>query len=75
MLIQFWTTGEQSGKMDDMLERLTKYYEEVWNRKLDQIAAWLPKIIYGLVSIYIIFWIFKFFLAHIKDINDAMTNI
>ncbi len=74
MLIQFWTTGEQSGKMDDMLFRLSKYYEEVWQKKLDQIAAWLPKLIYGVVCIFVIYWIFQFFLAHLAEINGAMTD-
>ncbi len=58
-LIQFWATGEQSGRMDEMLDRLARQYEERWLHSLDQLAAWLPRIAYGLVSLYIIFQIGK----------------
>jgi type II secretory pathway component PulF len=58
-LIQFWATGEQSGRMDEMLDRLARLYEERWRRSLDQLATWLPRIAYALVSLYIIFQIFK----------------
>jgi type IV pilus assembly protein PilC len=54
-LIQFWATGEQSGRLDDMLERLAQHYEERWRQSLDLLSSWLPRIAYGLVSLYMIF--------------------
>lgn len=45
-LIQFWATGEESGKMDEMLDRLARFYEERWRNSLDQTAIWLPRIVY-----------------------------
>ncbi len=54
-LIQFWATGEQSGRLDDMLDRLAQYYEERWRHSLDLLSSWLPRIAYGLVCVYMIF--------------------
>ena len=54
-LIQFWATGEQSGRLDDMLDRLAVHYEERWRHSLDLLSSWLPRIAYGLVCIYMIF--------------------
>jgi type II secretory pathway component PulF len=45
-LIQFWATGEESGKLDEMLDRLARFYEERWRNSLDQTAIWLPRIVY-----------------------------
>ena len=56
-VIQFWATGEQSGRLDEMLDRLAKQAEERWRESLDHLTAWLPRIAYGLVSLYIIFQI------------------
>jgi type IV pilus assembly protein PilC len=56
-LIQFWATGEQSGRLDDMLDRLAQYYEERWRHSLDLLSSWLPRIAYGLVCVYMIFQI------------------
>jgi type IV pilus assembly protein PilC len=54
-LIQFWATGEQSGRLDDMLDRLAQHYEERWRQSLDLLSNWLPRIAYGLVCVYMIF--------------------
>ena len=54
-LIQFWATGEQSGRLDDMFDRLAQYYEERWRHSLDLLTSWLPRIAYGLVCVYMIF--------------------
>jgi type II secretory pathway component PulF len=48
-LTQFWATGEQSGKMDEMLDRLVQFYEERWRNSLEQTAIWIPRIIYLLM--------------------------
>ena len=53
-LIQFWATGEQSGRLDDMLDRLAQHYEERWRHSLDLLSSWLPRIAYGLVCVYMI---------------------
>jgi len=71
-LIQFWATGEESGKMDDMLTRLARFYEERWQRSLDLVIAWLPRIAYALVSCYIIKLIFRQFDAYIHTYDELL---
>jgi len=71
-LIQFWATGEQSGKMDEMLVRLAGFYEERWRRSLDQVITWLPRIAYVLVSCYIIHLIFQQFNAYIGAYDELL---
>ena len=66
-LIQFWATGEQSGRMDEMLDRLARFYEERWRRSLDQVVAWLPRIAYVLVMSYMIYQIFRIFGSYINS--------
>ena len=53
VLIQFWETGEQSGKMDEMLDRLVRFYEERWRNSLELTAIWVPRIIYLLIVLNI----------------------
>ncbi|MGD0016586.1 MAG: type II secretion system F family protein [Verrucomicrobiia bacterium] len=71
-LIQFWATGEQSGKMDEMLDRLAKFYEDRWRRSLDQVVVWLPRIVYGLVALYMIYQSFRIFGSYINTYNSIL---
>jgi type II secretory pathway component PulF len=57
VVIQFWATGEQSGRLDEMLDRLARQAEERWQQSLDHLTDWLPRIAYALVSLYIIYQI------------------
>jgi type II secretory pathway component PulF len=71
-LIQFWATGEVSGKMDEMLARLARFYEERWRQSLDHVIAWLPRIAYALVSCYMIQQIFKQFGAYLGTYDELL---
>jgi len=71
-VIQFWTTGEQSGRMDDMLERLASFYEDRWRRSLDHVVTWLPRFAYFLVVIYIVLHIFSAFTLDMKQYDEFM---
>jgi general secretion pathway protein F len=73
-VIQLWATGEKSGRLDDMLERLAGQAEERWRRSLEQLAAWLPKIVYGLVCIYIVVQIFNLLAPIIGIYKDLLNN-
>jgi general secretion pathway protein F len=48
-LTQFIRTGEASGKLPEMLLRHTKAETESINGFLEQLAIWVPRVIYGLV--------------------------
>ncbi len=73
-LIQFWATGEQSGRMDDMLDRLAKFYEDRWRRSLDQVVTWLPRIVQFLVIIYMAYLILTGFTAYLNTYNTLLGN-
>jgi type II secretory pathway component PulF len=71
-LIQFWATGEESGKLDEMLARLARLYEERWRQRLDRVVAWLPRIAYALVSCYIVRQIFEQFGAYLGAYDELL---
>jgi type II secretory pathway component PulF len=53
-MISLWATGEQSGKLDEMLTRLEAVYLERWQRSLDHLVAWLPRLAYAAVCVFLI---------------------
>ena len=73
-VIQFWATGEKSGRLDEMLDRLAKFYEERWRHSLDQTVIWLPRIAYGLVVIFMVFQTFKAFNTYLNAYNTILGN-
>ncbi|MCX6900917.1 MAG: type II secretion system F family protein [Verrucomicrobia bacterium] len=46
-------TGQESGKLDDMLDHLERHFFEESRRRLRAMAEWLPKLIY----VSIVFWV------------------
>ena len=73
-LIQFWMTGEKSGRMDEMLDRLSKFYEDRWRHSLDQTVTWLPRIAYALVMFYVAWHILTTALAYFNTYNAVLGN-
>jgi type IV pilus assembly protein PilC len=71
-LIQFWATGEQSGRMDEMLDRLAAYYEDRWRRSLDQTVTWLPRIAYALVAMYMAYQIFSMYSSYFHQYDELL---
>jgi len=71
-LLQFWATGEQSGRMDEMLERLEAYYEDRWRRSLDQAATWLPRIAYALVVLYVAYTILGMYNSYFHQYDELL---
>lgn len=72
-MIQMWATGEQSGKMDEMLERLARAYEDRWRRSVEVFAAWLPRVAYVAVCVYVIAQIFQMLQPILQMYRDALT--
>lgn len=73
-LIQLWATGEKSGRMDEMLERLAAFYEERWCHTLDQTVIWLPRIAYALVAAFMVYQIFKAFNTYLGAYNTILGD-
>jgi len=73
-LIQYWTTGEMSGRLDEMLDRLAAIYEDRWRRSLDYAVTWLPRIAYGLVAIYMVWQILTLATAYFNTYNQFLGD-
>jgi len=65
----FYASGEVSGKIDESLRRLHTYYQDEGNRKLEAIAQWTPKLIYGIVAIVIAYQIIQFYAGYFHQIT------
>ncbi len=72
ILTQLWGTGEQSGRMDEMLEKVVQYCEESWHRSLDRVAEWLPRIVYALVVVFVAIQVFKLLGPLLAQYRDAL---
>jgi len=61
MFANFYRSGEVSGKLDEALHRLHRYYHEEGSRKLQAFAEWTPRLIYGLIACIIGYEIIRFY--------------
>lgn len=59
ILIQMWATGEESGRIDDMLDSLAAHFADEWNRSLENLTAWIPRIVYGVIMFVLAIQIIK----------------
>jgi type IV pilus assembly protein PilC len=73
MFANFYRSGEVSGKLDDALNRLHKYYNEEGSRKLQSFAQWVPRLIYGIVAAVIAYKIVQFYSGYFSQIS-TITN-
>ena len=71
-LIQLWATGEKSGHLDEMLDRLANLYQERWRHSLDQVVAWLPRIAYVLVALYVVTQIFTLYDSVLNQYDELL---
>lgn len=62
--------GEVSGKLDETLKRLQKYYQEEGSRKIHFVCQWLPRGIYLIVALFIAYKIVSFYADHFSQINQ-----
>ena len=65
-----YATGEVSGKLDETLRRLHRYYEEEGTRKLHLVARWVPIFLYLIVAAIIAIFIVRFYLGYFQQIQN-----
>lgn len=58
-LLQFVNTGEQSGTLPEMMLRHTMQETEGINLVYTELAAWVPRILYGLVACWMAYGLLK----------------
>ncbi|MDX1953333.1 MAG: type II secretion system F family protein, partial [Verrucomicrobiota bacterium] len=61
LFVSSYTAGEVSGQLDSTLKRLHHYYQSEASAKLQDIAEWLPRLVYIAVAIGIAFQIIGFY--------------
>ncbi len=66
-----YATGEVSGKLDETLGRLHRYYQEEGTRKLRAFSQWTPRAIYLVVMLMIAFFIVRFYVNYFQQIGAA----
>lgn len=71
MFANLYTTGEVSGKLDESLRQLQRYYQEEGTRKLHAVATWVPRLIYLLIVLLIAYKIVSFWVGYFQQIGDA----
>ncbi len=65
-MIALWATGEQSGRLDEALGRLADDYADRCERRMQELARWLPRVAYALVSLYVISQIFRLAFGYVN---------
>ncbi len=68
--------GEQSGKLDEVLLRYADHARENYERAIEAFAQWLPRIVYGIISLYVIYQILSmFFNVYLNPMNDVLNSM
>jgi len=63
-----WMTAEEAGRLDDTLKRLADKYAEDAESSFQQLASWLPRIIYACIAVFIIFTIFRLAMGYVAKL-------
>ncbi len=69
-MISLWATGEQSGKLDEMLAYLSKHFAERFQRRMEEVAKWAPRFAYVAVMIYLVMQILKLATQYVNALNS-----
>lgn len=68
-----YATGEMSGRLDEQLGRIHRYYLDSGTRRLQLLATWVPKIVYLVVVLFIAHYVISFWTGYFKQIGDAIN--
>jgi len=66
-----YATGEVSGKLDETLKGLHRYYQEEGSRKLHALARWTPRAVYLLIMLMIAYRVIRFWTDYFSQIGAA----
>ena len=72
IVISMLSTGEQSGRMDRVLEKVTEYYKDEIEQTLTLYVKIIPIILYVLSSFYMGSKIIGSYLGSITDMNRLL---
>jgi type II secretory pathway component PulF len=69
--VQAVDVGEKTGKLDETLARMANIYRDNYLRAVDQFAEWIPRVIYGIVCLFIIYGIYSMMISVSQLYNSA----
>lgn len=58
-MMALWSTGEESGQLDSMLDHIARQASERCDLRMKMIAEWAPRVVYFMVCLYVIHQIFQ----------------
>jgi type II secretory pathway component PulF len=70
--IRSYKTAEEAGTLDTDMERWSKASHGEAVLAMDRLAAAAPKILYGLVVVYVVYQIFGMFSGYVKAITNLL---
>jgi type IV pilus assembly protein PilC len=69
--LEIWRVGEETGKLDDVTKRLADDNAEAAEFWFTEFARWLPRVIYCLVSLLMLYYIFVNFSKMISTVPQG----
>jgi type IV pilus assembly protein PilC len=66
-----YNSGEISGKLEETLQRLHRYYREEGSRKLHALAQWTPRFVFLFVALMVAYHVIHFYMGYFKQVQDA----
>ncbi|HYR58984.1 MAG TPA: type II secretion system F family protein, partial [Chthoniobacteraceae bacterium] len=74
-MLRDFTVGEQTGRLDEELDRLAEEHRRAALARLDTLAEWVPRLIYIGVVAYLGYRIVDFYAGYWKRIEDISEQI
>lgn len=72
LFANLYHSGEVSGRLDDTLRRLHRYYQEEGSRKMQLLAQWFPRLVYFIIALFVVWKVFSFWLGYFQQLNQLM---
>jgi type IV pilus assembly protein PilC len=70
LFTHLYATGEQSGKLEEMLRSVGKQYQEEGVRKLRAAADMLPKVLYFAGMLFAAYTVLRFYGGHVQQLRE-----
>lgn len=71
MFTNQYHSAEVSGKLEETLKRLSRYYQEEGSRKIHAVSQWTPRLIYLIIALAIAYHIVMFWMKYFEQIGKA----
>lgn len=73
--LQLISSGEQSGKLAETLLHFADLEAESINIQEEMLAEWIPRIIYGVITLWIGYSIIASYVGYFDSLNQTINNI